>query len=57
MSYISEMRMHIGHAPMLSVGATVVVMKDNRSHGPHTFDSDNFFAPFFRLDAAGVWSS
>lgn len=30
MSYISEMRKHIGHAPMLSVGATVVVLKDNK---------------------------
>ncbi len=30
MSYISEMRKHIGHAPMLSVGATVVVIKENR---------------------------
>ena len=30
MSYISEMRKRIGHAPMLSVGATVVVMKDNK---------------------------
>ena len=30
MSYISEIRKHIGHAPMLSVGATVVVMKDHK---------------------------
>lgn len=30
MSYISEMRKYIGHAPMLSVGATVVVLKDNK---------------------------
>lgn len=30
MSYISEMRKHIGHAPMLSVGATVVVLKNGR---------------------------
>ena len=30
MSYISEMRKHIGHSPMLSAGATVVVIKDNR---------------------------
>lgn len=30
MSYISEMRKHIGHAPMLSVGATVIVLKDNK---------------------------
>lgn len=30
MSYISEMRKYIGHAPMLSVGATVVVIKDNK---------------------------
>lgn len=30
MSYISEMRKHIGHAPMLSVGTTVVVIKDNK---------------------------
>ena len=30
MSYISEMRKHIGNAPMLSVGATVVVMKDSK---------------------------
>ena len=30
MSYISEMRKHIGNAPMLSVGATVVVLRDNK---------------------------
>lgn len=30
MSYISEMRKHIGHTPMLSAGATVVVLKDNK---------------------------
>jgi len=30
MSYISEMRKHIGHAPMLTVGATVVVLKDSK---------------------------
>ena len=30
MSYIREMRKHIGHAPMLSAGATVVVLKDNQ---------------------------
>lgn len=30
MSYISEMRKYIGHAPMLAVGATVVVLKDNK---------------------------
>ena len=30
MSYISEMRKHIGHRPMLSAGATVVVIKNNR---------------------------
>ena len=30
MSYISEMRRHIGHAPMLSVGATVVILRDNQ---------------------------
>ena len=30
MSYISEMRKHIGHAPMLSAGATVIVLKDNQ---------------------------
>ena len=30
MSYISEMRKHIGNAPMLTVGATVVVMKDSK---------------------------
>lgn len=29
MSYISEMRKHIGHAPMLSAGATVAVLKDS----------------------------
>lgn len=29
MSYIREMRKYIGHAPMLSVGATVVVLKDH----------------------------
>ena len=30
MSYISEMRKQIGNAPILSVGATVVVLKNNR---------------------------
>ena len=30
MSYISEIRKHIGNAPMLSVGATVVVLKDSK---------------------------
>ena len=30
MSYIREMRKYIGHAPMLSVGATVVVLKDDQ---------------------------
>lgn len=30
MSYISEMRKHIGHKPMLSAGTTVVVIKDNK---------------------------
>ncbi|MGN0526982.1 MAG: NUDIX hydrolase [Acutalibacteraceae bacterium] len=30
MSYISEMRKYIGHQPMLSAGATVVVIKDNK---------------------------
>ena len=30
MSYIREMRKYIGHAPMLSVGATVVVLKDQK---------------------------
>mgnify|MGYP002626904898 CR=1 FL=1 len=30
MSYIKEIRKHIGHAPMLSVGATVVVIKDGK---------------------------
>lgn len=30
MSYISEMRKHIGHAPMLTAGATVAVIKDGR---------------------------
>ena len=30
MSYIREMRKYIGHAPMLSVGATVVVLKEKR---------------------------
>lgn len=30
MSYISEMRKHIGHTPMLSVGATIVVLKENK---------------------------
>ena len=30
MSYIREMRKFIGHAPMLSVGATVVVLKEKR---------------------------
>ena len=29
MSYIREMRKYIGHAPMLSVGATVVILKDD----------------------------
>lgn len=30
MSYISRMRKYIGHQPMLSAGATVVVIKDNK---------------------------
>ncbi len=30
MSYISDIRRYIGHAPMLSAGATVVVLKDHR---------------------------
>ena len=30
MSYISEMRKHIGHAPILSAGATIAVIKDNK---------------------------
>lgn len=30
MSYIKDIRKYIGHAPMLSVGATVVVLKDNK---------------------------
>lgn len=30
MSYISDIRRYIGHAPMLSAGATVVVLRDNK---------------------------
>ena len=30
MSYIGEIRKHIGHSPMLSAGATVAVLKDNK---------------------------
>ena len=30
MSYIGEMRKHIGHAPMLTAGATVVVLRDGK---------------------------
>lgn len=30
MSYIGQMRKYIGHQPMLSAGATVVVIKDNK---------------------------
>lgn len=30
MSYIQDIRKFIGHAPMLSAGATVVVLKDNK---------------------------
>lgn len=30
MSYISEMRKHIGHSPMLSAGSTVAVIKENK---------------------------
>ena len=30
MSYIKEIRKYIGHAPMLSAGATVVVIKDGK---------------------------
>ena len=30
MSYISEMRKHIGHAPMLTIGATVIVLKGSK---------------------------
>ncbi|MFR5876938.1 MAG: NUDIX hydrolase [Eubacterium sp.] len=30
MGYISELRKYIGHKPMLSAGATVVVIRDNK---------------------------
>lgn len=30
MSYITDIRKHIGHRPMLSAGATIVVLKDNK---------------------------
>ena len=30
MGYIGEMRKHIGHAPMLTAGATVVVLRDGK---------------------------
>ncbi len=30
MGYIKEMRKHVGHAPILSAGATVVVLKDHK---------------------------
>lgn len=30
MSYISDMRQYIGHTPMLSAGATIVVLNENR---------------------------
>lgn len=30
MSYISDMRRYIGHSPMLSAGATIVVLKGNK---------------------------
>lgn len=30
MSYIEDIRKHIGHEPMLSAGATIVVLKDNK---------------------------
>lgn len=30
MSYIKEIRKYIGHSPMLSAGATIVVLKDNK---------------------------
>lgn len=30
MSYINDIRKHIGHEPMLSAGATIVVLKDNK---------------------------
>lgn len=30
MPYISEMRKYIGHKPMLSAGATIAVLKDNK---------------------------
>ena len=30
MSYIKDIRKFIGHAPMLSAGATVVILKDNK---------------------------
>ena len=30
MSYISDIRKHIGHEPMLSAGATIVVLKNNK---------------------------
>ena len=31
MSYISEMRKQVGHAPMQSVGATVIALIDSRT--------------------------
>jgi ADP-ribose pyrophosphatase YjhB (NUDIX family) len=30
MSYLSELRKIVGHRPLLSAGATVIVMKDNK---------------------------
>ncbi|MDE6412821.1 MAG: NUDIX hydrolase [Eubacterium sp.] len=30
MSYIADIRKYIGHEPMLSAGATIVVLKDNK---------------------------
>ena len=30
MNYIKEIRKHIGHEPMLSAGATIVVLNDNK---------------------------
>lgn len=30
MSYITEMRKQIGHAPMLTAGATVIVLRENK---------------------------
>ena len=45
MSYIKDMRKQIGHAPMLSAGATVVVIKNNKILLNHRSDTNTWGIP------------